>query len=102
MAYAYLTLKLVSIALLLCLLMCVAGRMLEEEEGTSCWESMFHLQSCTTEVVMFFLNGETYLGLGCCKAIRIIQHDCWPEMMSSLGYSTQQGDILRGYCDALT
>lgn len=49
---------------------------------------------------MFFLNGETYLGPGCCAAIKTIQHDCWPNMLGSLGYTTEEGDILRGYCDA--
>lgn len=107
--------KLVPIALLLCFSASniATARMLdsrsalparlklEEVEGSSnCWESLFELQSCTAEVVLFFLNGETYLGPGCCQAIRIIQHDCWPTMLGSLGYTTEEGDILRGYCDA--
>ncbi|PIN11449.1 hypothetical protein CDL12_15950 [Handroanthus impetiginosus] len=80
----------------------IAARLkLQEDEGSSnCWDSLLQLQSCTAEVVLFFLNGETYLGPGCCKAIRIIQHDCWPDMLGSLGYTSEEGDILRGYCDA--
>ncbi|KAL8474952.1 hypothetical protein ACS0TY_031393 [Phlomoides rotata] len=74
---------------------------LEEVAGSNCWESLFQLQSCTSEVVLFFLNGETYLGPGCCRAIRIIQHDCWPAMLGSLGFTTHEADILRGYCDAV-
>ncbi|KAL0432062.1 UNVERIFIED_CONTAM: Egg cell-secreted protein 1.1 [Sesamum radiatum] len=75
----------------------------EQAEGSTsngCWESLYQLQSCTAEVVLFFLNGETYLGPGCCRAIWIIQHQCWPQMLTSLGYTPEEADILRGYCDA--
>lgn len=78
----------------------LAARLKVESSTSSCWESLFHLQSCTGEVVVFFLNGETYLGAGCCRAIRIIEHECWPDMLGSLGFTTQEGDILQGYCDA--
>ncbi|KZV17757.1 egg cell-secreted protein 1.2-like [Dorcoceras hygrometricum] len=70
------------------------------DESSGCVDSLFQLQSCSSEVVMFFLNGETYLGPGCCTAIKSIQRDCWPNMLGSLGYTTEEGDILRGYCDA--
>ncbi|XP_074337657.1 egg cell-secreted protein 1.1-like [Apium graveolens] len=72
----------------------------KEESSTACWDSLFQLQSCTGEVILFFLNGETYLGPSCCRAIRIIEHDCWPSMLGSLGFTSEEGDILRGYCDA--
>lgn len=49
---------------------------------------------------MFFLNGEAYLGPSCCRAIRIVEHECWPAMIGTLGFTEQEGDILRGYCDA--
>ncbi|KAK4411594.1 Egg cell-secreted protein 1.1 [Sesamum angolense] len=112
------TFKLLPIALLLCLSASATGttaRMLQDsrlstslsarlklDEGSSnsCWESLFQLQSCTAEVVLFFLNGEAYLGPGCCRAIWIIQHECWPQMLASLGYTPEEADILRGYCDA--
>jgi hypothetical protein len=68
--------------------------------STICWDSLLALQACTGEVVMFFLNGETYLGPSCCQAIRVIEHECWPEMFLSLGFTTQEGDILEGYCEA--
>ncbi|KAL2246522.1 UNVERIFIED_CONTAM: Egg cell-secreted protein 1.1 [Sesamum indicum] len=105
------TFKLLPIALLLCVSasgslqdMSLSSRLkLDEQEGSSnsgCWESLFQLQSCTAEVVLFFLNGETYLGPGCCRAIWIIQHHCWPQMLTSLGYTPEEADILHGYCDA--
>ncbi|KAL3637474.1 hypothetical protein CASFOL_018642 [Castilleja foliolosa] len=73
----------------------------EAGQGSSnCLESLFQLQSCTSEIVFFFLNGETYLGPSCCQAIRTIQKDCWPDLLGSLGYTTEEGDILEGYCDA--
>ncbi|KAL3508886.1 hypothetical protein ACH5RR_028287 [Cinchona calisaya] len=74
---------------------------LDEEEGTtSCWDSLFELQSCTGEVVLFFLNGETYLGPNCCNAIRTIEHHCWPTMLGAVGINSEESDILLGYCDA--
>lgn len=74
-----------------------------ETPGTSsidCWASMFELQSCTGEVIQFFGDGETYLGPGCCQAIRVIEHHCWPDMMTTLGFTTDEGDVLQGYCDS--
>ncbi|XP_057495784.1 egg cell-secreted protein 1.1-like [Actinidia eriantha] len=73
----------------------------EGQDGSSkCWDSLLQLQSCTGEVVLFFLNGETYLGPSCCSAIRTIESQCWPSMLGSLGFTTEEGGILRGYCDA--
>ncbi|GAB2254189.1 hypothetical protein Droror1_Dr00021998 [Drosera rotundifolia] len=72
----------------------------DDEESTDCWGSLFELQACTGEVIQFFYNGETQLGANCCRAIHVIEHNCWPAMMSSLGFSTEESAILRGYCDA--
>ncbi|KAG5575205.1 hypothetical protein H5410_055339 [Solanum commersonii] len=72
----------------------------EEEDSSECWDSLFELQACTGEIVLFFVNGETYLGQNCCGAIRIIERQCWPSMLSSLGFTSEEGDILHGYCDA--
>ncbi|KAI3894512.1 hypothetical protein MKW92_030331, partial [Papaver armeniacum] len=33
-------------------------------------------------------------------AIRIITRECWPSMLASVGFTAEEGDILRGYCDA--
>ena len=73
---------------------------LQLENQTNCWESLFELQSCTGEVIMFFLNGEIYLGPNCCHAIKIIHHENWPAMMGYLGFTKQDSDILLGFCDA--
>ncbi|XP_059309623.1 egg cell-secreted protein 1.1-like [Lycium ferocissimum] len=74
---------------------------LQDEEGsTPCWESLFELQACTGEIMLFFINGETYLGQDCCGAIRTIERQCWPSMLGSLGFTSEEGDILHGYCDA--
>lgn len=80
--------------------MSLATRLKLEGESTNCWESLFQLQACTGEVIMFFLNGETYLGPSCCRAIRVVSHDCWPDMLGSLGFTSEEGDVLQGYCDA--
>ncbi|XP_010250947.1 PREDICTED: egg cell-secreted protein 1.4-like [Nelumbo nucifera] len=75
---------------------------LEGGEGgiADCWTALLELRSCTNEIILFFLNGEAYLGLDCCRAIRIITRQCWPSMLNSLGFTAEEGDILRGYCDA--
>ncbi|XP_019057897.1 PREDICTED: egg cell-secreted protein 1.1-like [Tarenaya hassleriana] len=57
---------------------------LDEETGY-CWDSLIELQHCTGELIMFFLNGETYIGPGCCRAIRTVGQKCWPNMMGVLG-----------------
>lgn len=78
----------------------LAVRLKLEGEPSNCWDSLFQLQACSGEVVTFFLNGETYLGHGCCVAImRVIGQDCWPNIIGSLGFTTEEGDILEGYCD---
>ncbi|KAI3996793.1 hypothetical protein MKX01_041093 [Papaver californicum] len=56
-------------------------------------------KACSAEIIQFFLNGETHLGSSCCRAIHVIQHSCWPAMLGSLGFTQEEGDILRGYCD---
>lgn len=71
------------------------------EGSSACWESLFALRACTGEVILFFMNGENYLGQGCCRAVRTIHHYCWANsVFGSLGLTTQEFDILRGYCDA--
>ncbi|XP_058768649.1 egg cell-secreted protein 1.2-like [Vicia villosa] len=68
-------------------------------EPSNCWESLFKLQACSGEIITFFINGETYLGNECCKAIRIIGHDCWPKVVASLGFTNLETYTLEGYCD---
>ncbi|KAJ0980028.1 hypothetical protein J5N97_015502 [Dioscorea zingiberensis] len=72
------------------------------EGMAKCWDSLMELKSCTGEVILFFLNGETYLGPSCCRAIRVIEHHCWAAeaMLAALGFTPEEGDALRGFCDA--
>ncbi|XVF37205.1 hypothetical protein REPUB_Repub19eG0126400 [Reevesia pubescens] len=77
----------------------LVARLKMDAESPSCWESLIQIQACTGEVILFFLNGETYLGESCCYAIHTIGHQCWPNMLETLGYTTEEGDILQGYCD---
>lgn len=65
-----------------------------------CWNALLELKSCTDEILLFFINGESYLGVNCCRAIHVITRHCWTTMLQSLGFTPQEGDILRGYCDA--
>ncbi|TXG53285.1 hypothetical protein EZV62_022454 [Acer yangbiense] len=75
------------------------ARLKLDDESPNCWESLIQLQSCTGEIILFFLNGETYLGHGCCQAMHTISHQCWPNMIDTLGFTTEEGDILEGFCD---
>ncbi|XVF27230.1 hypothetical protein REPUB_Repub14bG0088600 [Reevesia pubescens] len=75
------------------------ARLKLDEESPNCWDSLIHLQSCTGELIMFFLNGEADLGHSCCQAIRTISHQCWPTMIDALGFTTEETHVLEGYCD---
>nr|KYP55767.1 hypothetical protein KK1_001992 [Cajanus cajan] len=77
----------------------LAVRLKLEGEPSNCWDSLWQLQACSGEIVTFFLNGETYLGHSCCHAIRVIGHDCWPNIVDSLGFTNEETDVLEGYCD---
>ncbi|KAJ4967026.1 hypothetical protein NE237_018875 [Protea cynaroides] len=63
-----------------------------------CWSALLELRSCTNEIILFFLDGEAYLGLECCRAIRVITSQCWPAMLTNLGFTSEEGDILKRYC----
>ncbi|KAL9448248.1 hypothetical protein AB3S75_015676 [Citrus x aurantiifolia] len=67
---------------------------------TECWNALMKLKSCSNEIVIFFLNSQADIGPDCCRAIDIITRNCWPAMFTSLGFTTEEGNILRGYCDA--
>ncbi|XP_062203418.1 egg cell-secreted protein 1.2-like [Phragmites australis] len=65
-----------------------------------CWDALVELRSCTNEIVLFFVNGESYIGPECCLAIRGATRHCWPAMLASVGFTAQEADVLRGFCDA--
>ncbi|XP_023639535.1 egg cell-secreted protein 1.3 [Capsella rubella] len=67
-----------------------------------CWDALYELKSCTNEIVLFFLNGETKLGHGCCNAVDVITNDCWPAMLTSLGFTSEETNVLRGFCQSPT
>ncbi|CAM0872761.1 unnamed protein product [Alopecurus aequalis] len=75
---------------------------LEGEGPQQCWVALMDIKSCTGEIILFFLNGEAYLGPGCCRAIRVIEQLCWATdaMLSVIGFTPEEGDMLKGYCDA--
>lgn len=66
-----------------------------------CWTALLELKSCSNEIVLFFLDGQASIGGDCCRAIVFITRSCWPAMLTSLGFTVQEGDFLRGFCDAL-
>ncbi|KAJ4914041.1 Egg cell-secreted protein 1.4 [Raphanus sativus] len=74
----------------------VSGRDIPRTESTNiaarlqsggimeCWNALYELKSCTNEIVLFFLNGETKLGVSCCEAVDVITNSCWPALRCSL------------------
>ncbi|CAN6313141.1 unnamed protein product [Urochloa humidicola] len=75
---------------------------LEGEGSQQCWEALVEVKSCTGEIILYLLNGEAYLGPGCCHAICVIEQSCWAAdaMLSAIGFTPEEGDMLKGYCDA--
>ncbi|XP_026443918.1 egg cell-secreted protein 1.2-like [Papaver somniferum] len=81
----------------------LAARINGEDEGVGmaeCLNALYELRSCTNEIILFFMDGEMYLGIECCRAICIITRECRPSMLNSIGFTAEEGDILHGYCDA--
>ncbi|GAY61816.1 hypothetical protein CUMW_212950 [Citrus unshiu] len=68
---------------------------LEASEGLmECWNTLMELKSCSNEIAD--------IGPDCCRTIDIISRNCWPAMLTSLGFIAEEGNILRGYCDAFS
>ncbi|XP_066358133.1 uncharacterized protein [Miscanthus floridulus] len=64
-----------------------------------CWGAVMGLSSCYSEILLFFVNGESYIGPECCVAIRGATRYCWPAMLASVGFTAEEADVLRGFCD---
>ncbi|KAI3996713.1 hypothetical protein MKX01_041013 [Papaver californicum] len=78
----------------------VLARPLSDVQTASSIAARLQSNGSYSECILFFINGERHLGRNCCRAIHIIQHKCWPAMLGSLGFTKEEGDILRGYCDS--
>ncbi|CAK9161235.1 unnamed protein product [Ilex paraguariensis] len=65
-----------------------------------CLSALKEIKSCSDEIVIFFTNGTTDIGPPCCQAVKMITHQCWPAMLTALGFTQDECYILRGYCDA--
>ncbi|KAG2244537.1 hypothetical protein Bca52824_093624 [Brassica carinata] len=98
-----------TVALLLLQITTISGRDLPSESTNiaarlqsgglmECWNALYELKSCTNEIVLFFLNGETKLGASCCEAVDVITTNCWPAMLTSLGVTSEEANVLRGFC----
>ncbi|GMP25460.1 hypothetical protein CsSME_00002318 [Camellia sinensis var. sinensis] len=74
---------------------------LETDGGVvDCWNALTEIKSCSNEIVVYFVNGTTDIGPPCCKAISMITHHCWASMLTALGFTPDETNILQGYCDA--
>ncbi|CAL9020277.1 unnamed protein product [Prunus brigantina] len=54
-----------------------------DEKSSNCWNSLFQLQAWH----------------GCCEAIQTIEYQCWPALHGTLGFTTEETNVLKGYCD---
>ena len=66
----------------------------------NCWNAIAEIKSCGNEITAYFNNGTIDIGVPCCQAIKMITLHCWPSMLSVLGITPDQCNILVGYCDA--
>ncbi|CAL2276316.1 unnamed protein product [Prunus armeniaca] len=39
------------------------------------------------------------LNLAAVKSFRPIEHQCWPTLLGMLGFTAEETDVLKGYCD---
>ncbi|CAO2842866.1 unnamed protein product [Amaranthus hypochondriacus] len=69
---------------------------------TDCWTSLSKLRTCSNEIVGLFLNGYTEIDEPCCEAIEVIIHHCLPSMISVLGYTVEEGNLLAAYCTKIS
>ncbi|KAK7369445.1 hypothetical protein VNO80_11483 [Phaseolus coccineus] len=69
------------------------------EKMVECWSNLVELKSCSSEIMQFFINGEADIGPNCCCAITVITHNCWPSMLTSLGYTYQEALYILQYCE---
>ncbi|KDO47962.1 hypothetical protein CISIN_1g037667mg, partial [Citrus sinensis] len=44
---------------------------------TECWNALMELNSCSNEIVIFFLNSQADISPDCCCAIDIITRKMW-------------------------
>ncbi|TMW84460.1 hypothetical protein EJD97_025168 [Solanum chilense] len=65
-----------------------------------CFNALAEIKSCTNEIVAYFTIGTIDIDLPCCQAIFVITHHCWPSMLTTLGFTLEETNMLRGYCDA--
>ncbi|KAE8700107.1 Egg cell-secreted protein 1.4 [Hibiscus syriacus] len=89
------------LVLVCCLLASVtsAARLDDNRGLAECWNALNEMKSCTDEIVIFLVNGQADIDADCCHAIEVITRDCWPTLLTSLGFTSEEGNILRGYCD---
>ncbi|WRX21107.1 Prolamin-like domain - like 6 [Theobroma cacao] len=68
-------------------------------DSYKCWNALSQLNNCTMEIFRFFLNGHSGITRDCCGAIQDI-YDCDPIVLISLGFTSEQENILLDYCYA--
>ncbi|KAK4356203.1 hypothetical protein RND71_025174 [Anisodus tanguticus] len=80
----------------------IMARLDEANQGSimECWNALAEIKSCTNEIVAYFTIGTIDIDFPCCQAISVITYHCWPSMLSTLGFTPEETNILRGYCDA--
>ncbi|BAT73296.1 hypothetical protein LR48_Vigan01g017600 [Vigna angularis] len=75
------------------------GTATRDNNMVKCWSNLVELKSCSNEIMHFFISGEADIGPNCCCAITAITHNCWPSMLTSLGYTYQEALQILAYCE---
>ncbi|KAE8662825.1 egg cell-secreted protein 1.4-like [Hibiscus syriacus] len=78
----------------------LAPRLDDNQGFAECWNALNELKSCTDEIILFLVDGHTDIDSECCRSIEIVTRNCWPTILTSLGFTYEESNILRGYCDA--
>ncbi|EPS71237.1 hypothetical protein M569_03529 [Genlisea aurea] len=67
-----------------------------------CFNALYRIRSCSREISEYFAKGSLDLTPSCCGAISVVTRECLllPDMLTALGYTSDQAYVLRGYCDA--
>jgi len=68
-----------------------------------CWTALHDVETCSNEIASYFKNGTIDIGTtgySCCHVIKTVTRDCWPNLLNIVGVTSEECNILRGYCGA--
>ncbi|KAB1210339.1 Egg cell-secreted protein 1.4 [Morella rubra] len=68
-----------------------------------CGAALMGLNYCSTEILLIAVKAQDNLSPDCCHVISTVTDKCWPySMFTSLGFEANKGNLLQGYCSAVS